>query len=184
MVALANTGGAIGDITLVGEPTDPNTSVTVNGEPAISGRSVFGSSAVTTPAGVTAIVDLGTAGRVEISPGSTFTVDSNGKAITGSLANGHMTVLRAAEQVNITNASGAAVALNEGESANASSTRAARDHRDSTGKCIDDDNDGKEECSKFNPIIIVAIVGGVLVAVLVATAGGGGSSGGGISPTT
>lgn len=186
MVSLAAAGDPIGDISLVGEPLDANAVVTVNGEPAKSGRTLFSSSLITTPAGVTAIVNLGTAGRIEISPESSFSVDSNGKTVTGSLANGHLTVLRALEPVGVTTAAGTTVLLNAGESANASSTRAARDHKDSTGKCIDDDNDGKEECSSVNPLIFLVIIGGVLGAVLAASGGGGGSNsgGGGISPTS
>jgi len=183
LVSLAEPLRSIGDVTIIGEPTDPNATATVNGEPAKSGRTIFDSSLITTPAGVTAIVNLGPAGRIEIEPESTFSVNSDGKTLTGALTSGTVTVLRANEPVNVTTATGASVLLNSGESANAASARAARDHKDSTGKCIDDNNNGKEECSSINPLIFVVVIGGVLAAVLAAS-GGGGSSGGGISPIT
>ncbi|MBV9217609.1 MAG: hypothetical protein JO053_15685 [Acidobacteria bacterium] len=185
MVSLAEPLRSIGDVTIIGELADADSVTTINGEPAISGRTVFDSSLITTPAGMTAIVNLGAAGRIEIEPGSSFSVSSDGKAIAGSLLNGTVTVLKSGEPVVVKTATGANVLLNAGESANSASSGAARDHRDSTGKCIDDNNNGKEECGHINPIIFVVVIGGVLAAVLAASGGGGGSSSGGtISPIT
>jgi hypothetical protein len=97
---------------------------------------------------------------------------SDGDAI-GDLAAGSVTLLSSAQAANVRIASGELISLKAGETASAGSARAARDHRDkTTGKCIDDDNDGKEECTEGLPlwawyVIAGGIAGGVIIALAV-----------------
>jgi hypothetical protein len=120
MVALAGTGSAVGELMVTGGNSASDTSfVTVNGEPAKSGRSVSSSSTITTPEGMTAIVNFGKLGKIEIGPNTTFALNAEDNAISGTLASGSITVLSAAKNVGVTTANGEIVQLNAGETASA-----------------------------------------------------------------
>lgn len=173
MVALAGSTKPVGELIVTGGKSD-GVAVTVNGEPAASGRTVFSSSTITTPEGMTAVLNMGKAGKIELSPDTTFMIDGDDNAIGGSLTAGSVTLLNSTQSAGIRTLSGETVTLNSGETASATSARAARDHRDATGKCIDDDKDGKLECGGggLAPWAWALIVGGaVLVVILVATSG-------------
>jgi hypothetical protein len=160
--------------------------VSVNGEPAKSGRSVFSPSTITTPDAMSATVNLGKSGKVEFGPNTTFTLSSNGNAISGDLTSGSITVLSAAQAVSVRMLSGEIVELNAGETATATSGKAARDHRDSNGKCIDDDKDGDEECTNGAGWWVWALIlGGAVAGVVVAaTANNNSDLGGGTTVTS
>ena len=127
MVTLANAGNAVGELTVIGSnaPGDVS-SVTINGEVAKSGRTVFSSSTITTPEGMEAIVNFGKAGKIQFAPGTTFTIGYDGNSISGDLTKGGMTVLNAASNVTVKNAAGEIVNVKAGESANAASNNATR----------------------------------------------------------
>src|SRR3982750_3042719 len=73
MVALASPGNVVGELTING--TGSNTpNVTVNGETARSGRSIFSSSVISTPENASAVVNLGRLGVIELAPNSTFAI--------------------------------------------------------------------------------------------------------------
>lgn len=189
MVALANAGGAAGELIVTGGNSAGETSfVTVNGEPAKSGRTVFSASTISTPEGMNATLNLGKAGKIAFGPATTFTVNFDGNAISGDLSAGNVTVLSAAQSVDVKTLEGTVVRLNAGETATATSAKATRDDtRDSTGKCIDSDNDGKLECDDGNWLIWGLIVGGAVAAIIIAATadndadfGGGAST---VSPT-
>jgi len=116
-VALAGSDKAYGELTIIGG--DDTASVTVNGEPAKSGRTVFSSSTITTPEGMSAVLNLNKAGKVEIAPNSTFTLNFDGTAIGGDLNAGSITVLNAAKSVGVKTLNGETVTVNAGETASA-----------------------------------------------------------------
>ena len=169
MVALAASGKPVGDLTVSVNNLPNDAAVTVNGEPAETGRTIFDSSTVVTPVTSGAVLNLGKAGRVDVAPGTTFVVNVAGDLVSGYLTAGSITVLNSAEAVNVRILSGDTVSLSAGETANAVSGKAVVDHRDANGKCIDDNNNGKEECGSNIPgWVWAAIVGGVVAGVIIA----------------
>ena len=178
MVIFAAPNKPVGELIVTGNTAPDAAAVTVNGEAARSGRTIFASSTIATPESMGAMVNLGRAGKIELGPNTTFTLYGDGNTVSGDLASGSLTVLSAAESVNVKTLSGEMVTLNAGETVNATSGKAARDHRDpNTGKCIDDDNDGKEECGGGVPgWVWAALIGGVIVGVIIAVSGGGNES--------
>jgi hypothetical protein len=119
MVTLANTGKAVGELIVNG--SDDTSFVMVNGEPSQSGRTVFSSSTITTPEAFGATVNLGKAGRISFAPNTTFALNVDGDSVTGDLTSGSLTVLSAANGVNVKTMTGDAVTVNAGETANANS---------------------------------------------------------------
>lgn len=124
MVTLAASTKPVGELIVSGGKAD--VSVTVNGEPATTGRTVFSSSTITTPEGVTAVLNLGKAGRIELGPNTTFVIDGDGNAVSGSLSSGNITVLSAPQAIGVKTLSGETVTLNAGDSANSTSSAAAK----------------------------------------------------------
>lgn len=129
MVVLAAPGNAVGELMVTG---GADASVTVNGEPAASGRAIFSSSTISTPEGVTASVNLGKAGNLQFAPNTTFTININGNAIGGELKAGSVTVLNAAQAVSVKTLTGD-VQLSAGETATAASGSATRQTTTSNG---------------------------------------------------
>jgi hypothetical protein len=126
MVALASPAAAAGELTISATGNDtPN--VTVNGETAKSGRSIFSSSVISTPENASAVINLGKAGSIELAPNSTFAVSFDSSSISGSLTSGTLTVLGASAPVNVKTASGEMAKLNAGESASANGKKQADD---------------------------------------------------------
>jgi len=121
MVALAAPGQPAGVLTVSGRSTSPDAAVTVNGEPAKSGRTIFSSGVITTPEGLTATLDLGKAGRLQLEPGTTFTLNLNDDKVGGQLTSGNVSVLTAGQNVSIRNAAGDTLTLGTGDSAAANS---------------------------------------------------------------
>lgn len=126
MVSLANAGNAAGELTVIGTPSAGDTSVvTVNGEAAKSGRTVFSSSTITTPGDMEAIVSFGKAGKLQFAPGTTFTVSTDGTTISGDIAAGNVTVLSSSQSVAVKNLAGETLKVNAGETASANSAAPA-----------------------------------------------------------
>jgi hypothetical protein len=126
-VALANSAKVAGELTVAGN------GVLVNGESAQSGRSIFSSSTVTTPESAGAIVAFGKLGSIQIAPNSNVTLSFDDKGISGNLASGKVTVLGAANAVNMTTTNGTTVSLNAGESVLASGLAQDKDDDDNHG---------------------------------------------------
>lgn len=125
MVTLANSGKAAGELTVTGGNLSGETSfVTVNGERAESGRTVFSSSTISTPEGMAATLNFGKAGKVQIGSNTTFTLNTDGNMISGDLTSGTITVLSAAQSVGVRTLSGELIQLNAGETATATATTA------------------------------------------------------------
>jgi hypothetical protein len=119
MVALAYDGKTAGEILVTGN--DGASSVTVNGEAAKSGRTIFSSSTISTTDTAGAVLSLGKAGRIELAHNTTLTISFDENTINGNLTSGSITVLNAANAVDMKTLSGD-VKLNTGESTAASST--------------------------------------------------------------
>jgi len=116
MVALAYDGKTAGELLITGN--DDASSVTVNGEVAKSGRSIFSSSTITTSESAGAILNLGKAGRIELARNTTFSLSFNETSVNGNLSAGSVTVLSAAKPVSVKTMYGD-VSLNAGETASA-----------------------------------------------------------------
>ena len=115
MVVLASSNKVVGEILIA----DRNAEVTVNGEVAKSGRSLFSGSSIDTPSNSGAVVTIGSIGRLELAPSSSITLSFDDKGITGSLNAGRVTVLSATGKVEILS-NGTARQMMAGETAEAS----------------------------------------------------------------
>ena len=120
LVTLAASSKPVGEILVTGTRTD-GASVTVNGERADSGRTIFSSSTISTPEGTSAVINLGKVGKIQLAPGSTFVLDVDGNAAKGNLTVGSLTVLNAANPVAVKTMTGDVVDLASGETATATS---------------------------------------------------------------
>ena len=120
LVTLAASTKPVGEIMVTGAKVD-GASVTVNGEPADTGRTIFSSSTISTPEGSSALINLGKAGRIQLAPGSTFVIDVEDNAVKGNLTAGSLTVLNSAQPVGVKTLTGDVVTLSTGETASASS---------------------------------------------------------------
>jgi hypothetical protein len=130
MVALAGPGKAAGELTVSGKNISGETPfVFVNGEVARSGRSVFSGSTITTSESTNAVINLSKLGKIELAPNTALNLTFDEKGISGALTSGTVSVLGAAENVNITTPNGKTVQLAAGQSVSA------------TGAKDDDDDD-------------------------------------------
>jgi hypothetical protein len=121
MLAIAAPGQAVGVLTVSGRSVDPEASVTINGEIAKSGRTLFSSGVIATPEGLTATLNLGKAGRVQIEPNSVFELNVSDETVGGQVTAGNVTVLEASKNVSVLNAAGENIPLTAGETAAADS---------------------------------------------------------------
>lgn len=149
MVALGASDKTVGELSVVGK----NQTVTVNGETAQNGRSIFTSSTIVTPEATGAVINIAKVGKVEIAPNTTLTLSFDENSINGSLADGKVTVLNASNNVNFTTPDGKTVKLNAGESAVA-------------GNAQDDDDDTTSGGSGW--LVWALIFGGAVTAIVIA----------------
>jgi hypothetical protein len=156
MVALANDGKTAGEIVITGN--NSNGVVTVNGEVAKSGRTIFSSSTITTPEGSGAIVNLGKTRRLELAPNTTFALSFDDNSVSGNLTAGSITVLSAAHSVGVKTSNGELVQVNAGETVSASSASASKQTTKST--------------SSMDWGWWALIVGGAVAAIVIAAADG------------
>ena len=113
MVALAGDSKMAGEIVISG---NRDSAVTVNGEAAKSGRTVFSSSTIATPADASAVISVRNIGKLKIAPNTRMIVNFDENGITGSIEKGKLTVLDSATIVNITAPNGKVAALSSGDS--------------------------------------------------------------------
>lgn len=148
MITLASSEKITGEL-LVSEAS----SVTVNGEAAQNGRSIFSSSTIATPKNSGAVVNIGKIGKIELAPDTNLILSFNEKGIEGSLSAGRITVLNASENVSIKTVDGTTANLASGESVTAN------------GAAQDDDavSDGGSGW-----IIWAAVLGGAAVGIVLA----------------
>jgi len=124
MVIFATSTKPVGELIVTGNPLTEGAAVKVNGEAATSGRTIFSSSTITTPDGMTASLNLGKNGKVELAPNTTFTLSADTNSIAGDLTAGSVTALNTA--LSVKTAAGDVVKLNSGETANAASAGAVK----------------------------------------------------------
>lgn len=148
MVVLAASERTVGELSVAGKKS----TVMVNGEAAQSGRSIFSSSTIVTPEGTNAVVNIVKIGKVELAPNTTFTVSFDENKIDGNLIAGKVTVLNAANSVNLVMPDGKNVKLNAGESAVA-------------GAAQDDDDD---DMGSGAWVVWALIFGGAAAALVIA----------------
>jgi hypothetical protein len=121
MVALAGSDRIAGELTITGSGLNGDTAtVTVNGEAAKSGRSIFSSSIIATPSNAGAVINLGKSGIIELAPNTTFTISFDDKSVSGDLSSGKLTVLGASSDISVKTADGKVVKATAGDSVNAS----------------------------------------------------------------
>jgi hypothetical protein len=155
MVTLANTERFAGELTVTGNGLSGDAAfVTVNGEAAKSGRSVFTSSIISTPENAGAIINLGKAGTIELAPGSTFAISFDSNSISGDLSSGKLTVLGSAAPVNVKTLEGRTVAVSAGEGVTAA------------GRAQDDDDDDDDGGAAW--WVWAIVFGGAAAGVLIA----------------
>lgn len=167
MVALAGGEKLAGELLVSGK----SASVSVNGQEAQSGRTLFSSSTIATPASTSAVVNLGKLGKLELAPNTTASISFTDSGISGNLMSGKITVLGSADSVKITTAENGTVTLNAGQSVSAKSQD--DDYRDSNGTCVDADKDGKLECDDNDAAVwwwwVLGFGGAIAAITLVAT---------------
>ncbi len=153
--ALAGSGKIAGELLVTGTNVNGEMPfVTVNGEAAKSGRSVFSTSTIATPDNASAVINIGKIGKIQLSPNTNLVLSFTEKGISGDLLSGKLTVLNASESVNVKISGGETLQLNAGESAGA------------TSKVQDDDNDN-DGGAAYLPYLL--ILGGAVAAIVIAT---------------
>lgn len=131
MVALAGPGKAAGELAVSGKNINGEAPfVFVNGEVARSGRSVFSGSTITTSESSNAVINLSKLGKIELAPNTVLNLTFDENGISGALTSGTVSVLGAAQNVNITTANGKTVQLSTGQSVSAAGMKADDDDKD------------------------------------------------------
>jgi hypothetical protein len=165
MVSLAASSKPAGELSFVGSLGDA--SVTVNGEAAKTGRTLFGDSTVSTPDGVQAIISLGKGTKVQLASNTTFALSADQASSAGSLLSGNMTVLSSPNGVTVRNVAGDMVKLSAGESIEATASSAAKQ----TGKV-----------AGLEPWQLALIIGAAVAVVIIVVAASGGNESTPVSP--
>lgn len=134
MVALASPGKAAGELAVSGKIVNGEAPfVFVNGEVARSGRSVFSGSTISTSDSTNAVINLSKLGKIELAPNTVLNLTFDEKGIFGDLTSGTVTVLGAAQNVNIKSLNGKTVQLAAGQSVSASGLKDDDDDDDDHG---------------------------------------------------
>jgi hypothetical protein len=154
MVTLANSERIAGELTVTGNGSNgENPFVTVNGEAAKSGRSIFTSSVIATPSNAGAVINLGKSGIIELAPNSTFSISFDSSSISGDLSAGKLTVLGSGAAVDVKIADGRIIKATTGETVSA------------TGAAQDDDDDDEGGAAWW---LWAIVFGGAAAGVLIA----------------
>ncbi|MEQ1643372.1 MAG: hypothetical protein ABL959_08035, partial [Pyrinomonadaceae bacterium] len=83
-------------------------------------------STITTPDGVSVVLNMGKAGKIELAPNTTFSIDGDGNVAQGNLTAGNVSVLNGTQGISIKTLSGDTVTLNAGETASANSSTSSK----------------------------------------------------------
>lgn len=158
---------ALAQPTLTGELLVAGPGVVVNGEPAANGRTLALPSNVMTTGSTYATLNFGKAGKLQLAPGSTFTIDGADDQLRGTLAKGSVTVITSAKPVTITTPNGKTVVANAGDMVVADPTTTSQTTSRRRGF----------------PLWGYAAIAGIIVVLVVAVTRGGNSNNG-TSPTT
>jgi hypothetical protein len=151
--------------------------VTVNGQKAASGTTVFSDSMIVTDTDANAMVNLGKAGRVEVLPGSTIKLSFSENSLSGQLEAGQVRVSAPAgvaasvttKDGVVTSASGRAnvftVDMTSGK-LNAVATTGAVTANGKVMSAKDDDNDDGLSGGALAALVLAA--GGAIAAIIIA----------------
>lgn len=124
MVVLAASDKIVGELLISGKNVQGEIpAVTVNGEAAQNGRSIFSTSSITTSPNASAIISVAKVGKIELAPDTTMVVSFNENGFSGDLITGKITVLGVSEDVSVKTPDGKVIKLNAGESAAAGQTQ-------------------------------------------------------------
>ena len=117
-VALAVPTNTAGEITVSGN-------VTVNGQPAVSNSTILSGASIVSAEDSSAVISLGKAGNIQLAPNTALALSFHDASISGQLTSGSVTVLNAAQDVNIKTLTGDTIVLKPGEtvSANGAQTK-------------------------------------------------------------
>lgn len=164
----------LAQVPFTGELLVSGNSVTVNGEAAANGRTIVVPSNVVTGAGSYATLNFANVGRIQLSPGTTFTVDGSGTTLRGSLSAGSVTIVSSVNPVTITLLCGKSMSTKTGDAVSFDTVcggGTSPSQIPSAG-------------TKSNSLLYL-LLAGAAVGVIAGVAGGGGGGGGGsTSPTT
>jgi len=156
LVALANSGKVVGELIVNGSSAiGEGPFVTVNGDPAKNGRSVFSSSTIQTPAEFGAVINIGKTGKIELAPKSTLVIKFDDSTISGELTFGSVTVLNSAREVQVTTLADV-VTLNAGETVAADAAKPSKQTKGGGGP-------------HFSAAALAAIFGGIVIAAVLLT---------------
>ncbi len=125
-VSLAVSSKPVGEILVSGSSPIEGETVTVNGEPARTGRTIFASSSIVTPEGMAVTLNLGKAGKIQLDPGTEFLLNVDGDSVNGDLKKGSLSVLNSASPVGVRTLTGDTVNVNGGETVAATAASSAR----------------------------------------------------------
>lgn len=134
--------------------------VMVNGEKALSGRTLFSSSTIATTESTSATVKLGNLGSVSLAPNSVLSLSFSENSISGTLSAG---------KVDVSNAAGVEVKINtaNGVYANKAMESGVVSADANALPAQDDDDDSVSNGSQLALILVfVGIVGGTVFYVL------------------
>jgi hypothetical protein len=124
MMTLAASDKIVGELSISGKNIQGEIpAVTVNGEAAQNGRSIFSSSTVATSPNASAIISVAKVGKIELAPDTTMVVSFNENGFTGDLITGKITALGVSDNVSVKTPDGKVIKLNAGESAAAGQTQ-------------------------------------------------------------
>jgi len=124
MVTLAASDKIVGELSISGKNAQGEIpAVTVNGETAQNGRSIFSSSTIATSPNASAIISVAKVGKIELAPDTTVLVSFSEKGFSSDLITGKITALGVSENVSVKTPDGKIVKLNAGESAVAGQTQ-------------------------------------------------------------
>lgn len=153
---------------LSGELLVAGPGVVVNGEPATNGRALTLPSNVMTTGSTYATLNFGKVAKLQLAPGSTFTIDGSGMTLRGTLAAGSVTVVNTTNPIVITTPNGKTVTANSGD------------------MVVADPNASPSQTTGRKggfPVWGYAAIAGIIVVLIVAVTRGGDSNNG-TSPTT
>lgn len=137
MVALAGSEKIAGELLVTGQAINgQDPFVKINGENAQTGRSIFTGSTISTPENVTAFVNLGKSGKIELTPGTIISLSFDEKGISGDLSAGRVKVLNSVGSVIVKTTEGKTVLLNAGESIGTNGAKAQTDDDDNGSSVI------------------------------------------------
>ncbi len=165
MIALAATPenkSLMGEITVSGQSINSNApTVTLNGEPVMTGRTFFSAGTITTPENINSTIRIGKLGYVTLAPNTSLSLSFDENAITGTLSAGQIKVSNA-EGVNVKIQTNAGLVTNESNLAGSFTVNAEQTTQQDDA---DDDADGN---SALGPILVFSgIVAAAVILVLV-----------------